>query len=393
VDDTRFLVPNASATVLAGRRLHLGQLRRRGLVVRRYRTVGRYVVPIGAGPAALEAVTRHVAERRWWWRVAGRVAGRLIGRGLAPANVAIASSADAPPRLLSEAARFGVDPNGPWYLERAEDHPRSRSVFVVYGAGAPAWVVKFGRLADAGSRFDAEERGFSVARAMGHAPLLLGRFDVDGAPASVETAAAGRSLLIHLLGATPKPAKLATIDAVAGWLVSVAAAAAQQAPPVRELDYLEREVVPRWVDRGAPKDLVDRVRDLPAVPTHGDLAPTNVIVDGDRFTAVDWEDAQLDGLALSDLIDFLLGALGTMDDRERVLLGQSELSPVFARWLERGRQALSLDSDTVRTLVTMRVLNVAVAWRRYAERDLGLRADVVLPEERLAVAWLGLRPG
>ena len=59
-------------------------------------------------------------------------------------------------------------------------------------------------------RFDRETRGLEIAAqigavAAGHAPRPLGRFEVDGLPASLETAAVGDPLDAHLAGAaTPR---------------------------------------------------------------------------------------------------------------------------------------------------------------------------------------------
>ena len=168
------------------------------------------------------------------------------------------------------------------------------------------------------------------------------------------------------------------------------------APPEAELRYLERDVLPHWTGRGAPADLAARVAGVPGAPVHGDLVPQNVIVGPSGFTAIDWEDAQPDGLALSDLLDFLLGALivldrpGGLGDAEakgRLLRGESDLSGVLFEWLRRAARALKLEPEAVAALVTLRILDVGSARRAYEAVDEAPVAET-LPEERLAELWL-----
>ena len=130
---------------------------------------------------------------------------------------------------------------------------------------------------------------------------------------------------------------------------------------------------------------------------HGDLAPHNIVVRPEGgFTAIDWEDAQPDGLALSDLVDFLLGALVVLDRRPgdgdvevkaRLLRGDSDLSGFLFAWLRRTAAGARVRAAAVAALVTLRILDVGSAMRTYEALDEAPAAEA-LPEERLAELWL-----
>ena len=161
---------------------------------------------------------------------------------------------------MAAAAGLGLDPAGDWFVMLGRHHVRSRSAFHVFapGGSTPAWVVKFGRLAAARDRFDRETRGLEIAAqvgavAAGHAPRPLGRFEVDGLPASLETAAVGDPLDAHLAARRPRAAKLATIESIADWLLTVAMESDRTAPPEAELRYLARDVLPCWSARRASR--------------------------------------------------------------------------------------------------------------------------------------------
>jgi hypothetical protein len=386
-------------------------LRRAGFAVRRYRAVpalehAELLLPLGRGAAPGYALRQRLSGADAARRAAGGLYARLLSVGATPPSrsiVTVGLRDPGPPRLVAAAAQLGADPAGEWFFTPGPAHVRSRSAFHVFAPGGrtPAWVVKFGRLAAAADRFDREERGLEIAArvgaaAAGRAPRPLGRFEVDGLPASLETAAVGHPLRAHLAGRQPRAAKLATIDSIADWVLAVAAAPPRPAPPEAELRYLERDVLPHWTGRGAPADLAARVAGVPGAPVHGDLVPQNVIVGPSGFTAIDWEDAQPDGLALSDLLDFLLGALivldrpGGLGDAEakgRLLRGESDLSGVLFEWLRRAARALKLEPEAVAALVTLRILDVGSARRAYEAVDEAPVAET-LPEERLAELWL-----
>jgi hypothetical protein len=387
-------------------------LRRAGLVVRRYRALPslartELLLPQGRGVAPRYALMQRFAGSRGWKRAAGRLYRALLSVGVAPPSrelVTIGLQDLAPPRLIAAAAeKMEVDPSGQWFLTLGPDHVRSRGAFRVFPAGAraPAWVVKLGRVAAARERFDKDERGAEIARrvgavAAGRAPRLIGRLEVDGLPASVETAAVGEPLGAYLAGRRSQAEKLAMIDLIADWVLTIAATPPREMPPVAELRYLEHDVLPHWTNRGAPHDLIARVGHVPGAYVHGDLYVANVVVHQGGFTAVDWEDAQPDGLALSDLLDFLTGALivagrsadlGIAEAQARLLRGDSDLSGILFKWFRRAAGDLALEADEVAALVTLRILDVATAWRGYASLSEGPPVET-LPHERLAELWL-----
>ena len=204
-------------------------LRRAGFAVRRFRAVpslerAELLLPLGRGAAPGYAVGSASPRRRR--APGGRRPLRAAALGGRRATLASTrhrrSSGPGPPCLVAAAAGLGLDPAGDWFVTLGRHHVRSRSAFHIFapGGSTPAWVVKFGRLAAARDRFDRETRGLEIAAqvgavAAGHAPRPLGRFEVDGLPASLETAAVGDPLDAHLAARRPRAAKLATIESIA----------------------------------------------------------------------------------------------------------------------------------------------------------------------------------
>jgi hypothetical protein len=231
-------------------------------------------------------------------------------------------------------------------------------------------VIKFARVPGYAAPFERDERGLRLAEAAGpavtaHAPRLLGRFEVDGLAASVEQAAPGRRLTALLQGPAPRPAKLRAIEAVAGWLVELGRATAAAGPDLEpERRRLEREVLPAWAAAGVPGDLVARVPAVPGVLQHNDVGCWNVIVDGERFVAVDWESARWPGLPLWDLLYFHVDALVHLDGRwpagerqahaARLLRGEAgDSSRVLMRWLDRATSTLEIPRRAIAPIATL----------------------------------------
>jgi len=84
-----------------------------------------------------------------------------------------------------------------------------------------------------------------------HAPRHLGRFELDGYHASLETAARGQKLAAFLRQPISRRRKLEVLDRVADWLIQVAR---ETAVPVEALaeerERFERQVFPFWADCG-----------------------------------------------------------------------------------------------------------------------------------------------
>jgi Phosphotransferase enzyme family len=112
---------------------------------------------------------------------------------------------------------------------------------------------------------------------------------------------------------------------------------------------------------------------VPIVLEHGDLAPPNLLRlrDG-QLGVVDWEVADLDGLALGDLLFFaaFVGSATAADAGDRSAAGPARPTiPGVARpAVERQAAVLGLDPGLIA------VLDV-VMWARWADRQLARFAD------------------
>ena len=171
-----------------------------------------------------------------------RLASRLVRGRLLPeigSVVAIACRQPGSPYVVRAAEELGVPPDAGWLLGCGRADALSRNVFHLFEPDArePSWVLKFARVPGYADPFLRDERGLAAARdsavASLHAPMLVGRFRVDGLEASLESAAAGRTLRDVLLAPGPERDKLAVIDAIASWLVDLATSTAS---PSHDLD-------------------------------------------------------------------------------------------------------------------------------------------------------------
>jgi hypothetical protein len=283
--------------------------------------------------------------------------------------------------------RLGVPADASWYLAPGQGGPLARGVFHLFRAGdeESAWVLKFNRLPGYEERFDRDAGGHEAARAAGervsrHATKLLGRIEVDGIHASVETAARGTRLSDLLASGASREDKLLRVRLVVDWLLEIAAGSRADPAalePVRE--RLRREVLPLWP--GVPGAvLLDVTRAVPATFRHGDTSPWNVFVDDADFTLIDWEDAHPHGFPLWDLVRFLVdalalidGAVATADDRAehmaRLCRGELDSSPELFDWIERTTTAAGVPPEAVGALVTLLWLSIARYAVLHAERS------------------------
>jgi hypothetical protein len=325
--------------------------------------------------ASAAAIAGLAAADRPWKLVRAEVARRLALHGALPRPPAAAAPAAArapgPPALVGAAGELGVPAGAEWSLALGTGDVLSRNVFHLLppGENDPAWVVKFARTPGYADPFDRDERGLGLAAAAGgavaaRAPALVGRFELEGLAASVETAAAGRRLRETLLLPGGRERKLSAVDAVASW--ALAAARATAAPPEAleaERGRLGAEVLPHWLDAGAPPELVDALPPLPGVLQHNDLGTWNVIARGPEFTVVDWESAREHGLPLWDLLYFLADALALLDgaaDGEqrhlhtlRLFRGELPSSRHLFAWVRRAVEELALPPEAVGPVATL----------------------------------------
>ena len=358
-------------------------------------------VNLGQRRAARYAIEHGIVHRQRWRNARNRAAALVAGAGLLPVpRGAIGVLAPAgPPALVAAAAEVAGLADPEWALLVSLGSIVRRNAFLLFppGEGAPSQVLKFGRVPGVTVQFERDARGAGVAMLAGNAvarraPAQLGRFEVAGYPASLETAAVGTKLTNHLRGTISRRRKLAAVEHVAQWLIEVARATA--APPEalgQERERLERDI---------GEEFVRSIPPVPATFLHNDVAEENVVVSKDGFMVLDWEWAQPHGLPLSDLVYFGVHVLrivdGALTEAERdqhlvdVLTGSAESSPVLFRWIRELVAALELPPDSVGPLVTASWLDrgrLSLVERRRAESVGGGPLDPAFAE-RAAQAWM-----
>jgi hypothetical protein len=291
-----------------------------------------------------------------------------------------------------------------------------RNAFLLFPSGAdlPVEAVKFARARGYAAQFERDERAAAVVGAAGgaaarRAPRYIGRFQVDGYEASVESAAPGEKLSALLRRPVGRRRKLEVLDAVAAWLVEVACETATPPDGLQaERERLECDVLPFWAARGVDQALVTALPPVPATFQHSDVAEENIVVSSNGFIVLDWEFAQPRGLPLADLVYFgvhvlrILDGHLTLEERDRhfvdVVTGRAKSSPILFRWVRALVEALNIPADAVGTLVTLNWLDrgkLSEEEHRRAEALGGVElADSFA--ERAARVWLehpGLGPG
>jgi Ser/Thr protein kinase RdoA (MazF antagonist) len=224
--------------------------------------------------------------------------------------------------------------------------------------------VKFVRVPGYSDPIERDERALAAVAGAGgvtaaHAPRFLGRLDVSGLAASIETAAAGRRLSAILTAAGSRAAKMRAVDAVAKWIVRVGLETRHDGA-AGEVERLRKEVLASWPV--ASEELLSDLGGLPAVLQHNDLGTWNIVSDGGAdFTAVDWESANPSGLPLWDLWYFLADALRLLDGGEaadsgafaRLFRGEAPASPELFRWTRIAVEALAIPAQVVGKLATL----------------------------------------
>lgn len=358
------------------RTFHGSDYRAHRLLLRPTRERPTLALPLDQPAPVAYALERWSVVDRRWKAIRKRGARALVSRGLFPSwaspMVTVASRAQGPPSLVTAAGDLGVPRDVSWFLTFGQGDSLSRNAFQLFRTGSeqPEWVLKFARVAGYSERFDNDARGLEVARAAGdaiarHVPQLVGRFELDGLPASLETAAAGRRLRDLLLTPGDRAGKLALIERIADWILQLGRIT--RTPPHAldaELERLRTRVVPRWLDDGASVALVDELPSLSAVTQHNDLGTWNVVAGDDgRFVVVDWENVREASLPLWDLIYFLGDALVLLDGsgstselpRRLALLfaGESRSSPVLFAWIRRAADEAQVPYDAVGRIATL----------------------------------------
>lgn len=277
------------------------------------------------------------------------VGGRLPG---SDARVVTMPSAGVP-AILEALPSHGLGRATWWYVALTRGSTLRRGVFFVRLDDGRRVVVKFARARGQTGKFDREERGLALVASVGgvvaaRAPRSLARFDVDGYPVCVQTAAPGQDLGQLLRGPLPRAVKVQVLDRVVRWLVDVAR-----------------------TTRGAREGAAFG-SGVPTVFAHGDLADGNVIVTLRSMSVVDWERARADGVPLWDLLYFAVNTLPLLDDvagldetlAYLVALFRGERgasSALLVRWVRSYVDAVGLSTDVVGELA-------AACWQDHAER-------------------------
>jgi hypothetical protein len=415
----------ARSIILEGSReraLNVSDYRAQRILLRPTRGRPTLALPLDE-PEAVSYALEHwsVVDRRWK-RARVYAARTLVRRGLFPSwaspVVTVGTRDSGPPRLVAAAADLGVPGNAGWFLTFGQGDALSRNAFQLFVPGRlhPDWVLKFARVAGYSERFDNDERGLRLARDAGgavaaHAPQLVGRFEIDGLHASLETFAAGRRLRDVLVEPGDRAAKLKLIERIAGWILELGRRT-QRSPDAmeRERERLRRAVVPNWAQLGAKVDLVDQLPPLAAVAQHNDLGAWNVVARDDDFVVLDWENARSAGLPLWDLLYFVGNALVLLDGpytpeelpprMARLFAGETPASPVLFSWVRRGADAATVPLDAVAAIATLCWLShslsagehnvdIATFTPRDPPRMHGLEgvADVWMTHPALGASW------
>lgn len=418
------LASRARFVIVDGGRAAAGRLRAAGLSVRRLLPLPQEGTPLlyvdlDRRRAAGYGVQYGIVHLERWRAVRNRAAAALIRSGLTRpfgTLVTVGSRERGPPELVAAAAQLGLRADADWVMLVSSGSVVRRNALLLFadGRGQPDYVVKFSRVPGLAGQFERDERiadlveraGGSVAA---RAPRYLGRCEVRGRHMSVETAAVGAKLANLLRQPGTRGRRAGVLESIAQWLIQVARETAAPPPALQpELERLEREVLPFWASSGVDPDLASGLPPVPASFQHNDVAEENLVVDGDRFVALDWEWAQPRGIPLADLVYFAARVLRLLDGRlqeeerdphfEELVTGRAPSSPTFFRWLRELVKALGIPPDAVGPLVTLQWLDRG---RLSAQQRLKAEAASGSPlvedyAERCARTWItnpALGPG
>lgn len=353
-------------------------------------------VPLGGGAPARYAVEQWAFAGTLRHRVRNRAVAGLAARGLLPPfrPEVLVSAPPGLPFVVRPALELGVPADIRPLLLAGQGDEYSRAAFLLFEPGAqqPGWALKFARLPVRLSAFERERAGLALARSVGgavaaHAPRWLGAFEADGLQCTLETAARGKPLLALLRISSSEQA----VELVCDWLLEVARATRAAPETLGSERHRLSELDPGVVDELPP---------VPAVLQHNDVGSWNVLVDGDGFTVLDWEDAVAHGLPLWDLLYFLADAAAELDGAtgasrvdhfERLFLGEARSSPLLFRWIRAQVEELEIPPDAVGAIATLCWLHHGRSGEARAEGtsdpDAGKHAAFAVLEQ-IAGRWL-----
>ena len=358
--------------------------------------------------AARYAVQQGISHPERWKSIRNDLVGAALGLGVKlPFGrlISMAARPGGPPALVDAAGELGAPRTPDWVMLVSPGGIIRRNAFLIFERRArrPSVALKFSRVREMTTPFDREQAGYAVVEEAGpvvavRAPSYLGRLEVDGFHASLETVAYGERLSSALRRPRPTRRKLELLENIVTWLIDVGRRTAL--PPgalEAERIWFEAEALPKH--RGVlPGNLSDVWQASPATFQHQDLAEENVVVNRDGFTVVDWEWAQRAGLPFGDLIYFAAHAVFVVDGepqpREehfaRLFTGSGPSSKVVFAWVARLAAALDVSAERVGPLVTLGWIRRASRSRDERERAerAGGGAVAIAPAERLVEKWL-----
>ena len=189
------------------------------------------------------------------------------------------------------------------------------------------------------------------------------RAEVPGVPRTVALAPGRDSLWLleeRLPGRHPSArAAAAWFDRVCDWALTLAGPPGQ---PLGIVDEAALAVAPPDL-RPELEDAQRIVAELPSVRMHGDLSRKNVLVDGTRVGAVDWEEFTLEGVPGGDVLFLAVGAEHDRPDADVLLRVARGENPRFGDVVGPLAQ-LGVPRDARRALV----LTVAAQWAADEQR-------------------------
>jgi hypothetical protein len=352
-----------------------GGYQARRLLLRPTRERPTLALPFDQSAPVSYALERWSVVDRRWKTARARAARALFSRGLLPAwaspVVTVATHSAGPPTFVAVAAELGVPRDARWFLTFGQGDALSRNAFQLFRADSdrPEWVLKFARVPGYSERFDNDERGLQLAHSGGdvvaaHTPRLVGRFDIDGVHASLETAAAGRRLPDVLVTPGDRAAKLKLIERIGRWILEFGRLTTTSSETMgQERERLRSDVVPRWAELGVRQELVDELPPLPAVAQHNDLGTWNVVAEGGDFVVVDWENVREAALPLWDLLYFLGNAYVLLDGpyapeelperMARLFAGEAPSSSLLFSSVRRAAEEAAVPPGAVGTIATL----------------------------------------
>jgi hypothetical protein len=300
----------------------------------------RLALPLGNPVAARLAFTAQRPFERGL-PAARRAAARVgAGLGVAPgvAVTTLATRIPGPPFPLAAAAVHGADATGGWVAWFGDGDDLQRVVLhaIPAGATAPTTIVKIGRVPGYTAAFDADAAGLGLLAAhapsvAGHAPRILGRFDVADLAASVESAAPGPTLNLVLDAEGDRA--LTHVDRILAWVVDLGVASRGERGALRpELERLATDVIGAYdgIEASLDGPLLGPLAEVAPVLAHRDVGSWNVAVDGTDFTVLDWESAAFPSIPLWDTAYVLADACSSVDGPAPIDRKVSRIVALFA---------------------------------------------------------------